>query len=503
MIKNFTLLLVLISAQTMWAQLPAHVPTQDLAAWYDFNGNYQDASPNNNHLTAMGTTSRTTDRFNNPNSAFLASLSGYLTNIAPSFTLSPTQSFSMSVWWRKTGGTVAVMIGTTTNGNFITNMQSAAASNTSMFGTNRQGQAWIWASEPGALNVWEHYVCVYDAPNMTLYKNGVAVATNTYIHTGAQSVNMPLWIGRGVAGGNFQGSIDEVGIWTRALTPGEALQLYLGCTAGFSSQPQSATHTRGSNVQLIADRIFANTNSQWQIDSGNGFADILPSARFSGVNSDTLVINGVDFDLDQSVYRCINSSTICADTSANATLTVSCPVLIQNNPQSQTERVGQTASFSVSSTDSMALFQWQVDSGNGFADLQNAPDVNGVNTATLTLSNVVSTQDSTFYRCVISSNPCSDTSDVAMLSVINDISLSSQNLSAVRIYPNPTTSSWKLEVPAELIGNSFLIRDVAGKVIGTGRLQSDDQIVQAAHLPVGVYFLEIGSLNKSYKLIKE
>jgi hypothetical protein len=38
--------------------------------------------------------------------------------------------------------------------------------------------------------------------------------------------NLPIWIGRGVSGNNFNGSIDDIGIWNRALTATEVAALY-------------------------------------------------------------------------------------------------------------------------------------------------------------------------------------------------------------------------------------------------------------------------------------
>jgi hypothetical protein len=494
--------LVIATIALNWcvAQVPGYVPTQDLVAWYNFSGNFQDASPANNHLTAVNTANLTMDRFGNPSSAFLASTSGHLTNTAPSFTINPTQPFTMSIWWNKTGGTVAMMIGTTVNGNFITNIQSGGTA--SQFGTNRQGAAWIWAQSTVTLNTWEHYVAVYDAPNMIFYKNGVQVATNTYTHTGANSVNHPLWVGRGVGGGNFVGALDDIGIWMRALTPAEVQQLYSGCPAGFTAQPASGTHPRGANVQLVAPRITATTTSQWQVDTGSGFANITASPRFSGVTGDTLTINAIDFDLNQAAFRCINSATTCSETSQVAVLTVQCTNLIQAQPIAQTGRINQSVTFLTGATDPAASFQWQVNDGSGFANLTATADITGVNTDALTLSNLQMTQNGNIFRCLITLGPCSDTTNPAPLTVINDIGLENHEQATVRVYPNPAVSSWTIEVAAHQRNLAYILYDGQGKRVQSGTLMAGVQQLDGSQLPAGTYLLEVTG-RQPMRLVKQ
>jgi hypothetical protein len=61
---------------------------------------------------------------------------------------------------------------------------------------------------------------------MTLYKNNVQVATGTYTHTNVTSAVMPLYVGRGVGGDFYNGKMDDIGIWNRALTVCEINDLY-------------------------------------------------------------------------------------------------------------------------------------------------------------------------------------------------------------------------------------------------------------------------------------
>ena len=72
-----------------------------------------------------------------------------------------------------------------------------------------------------ALNTWTHLATTYDGANQRLYINGALVATKP--QTGSTAVsNQPLRIGgNGVWGEFFQGLIDEVRIYNRALSAAE------------------------------------------------------------------------------------------------------------------------------------------------------------------------------------------------------------------------------------------------------------------------------------------
>ena len=80
------------------------------------------------------------------------------------------------------------------------------------------------------LNAWTHLVGTYDGTTMILYKNGVPAGTLSTTGTiNYQNSAQSVLIGQnGGSGAEFIGYIDEIGIWSRALTPTEVTQLYNG-----------------------------------------------------------------------------------------------------------------------------------------------------------------------------------------------------------------------------------------------------------------------------------
>ena len=209
------------------AQIPSYVPVSGLQCYYPFNGNGNDASVLNNHLTNNGAV-LTTDRFGTTDAAYnFNGSTQYLIRNTPSFTFSPTSTFTVSLWHnRNTSSVVGIPIMHASNaaGNFIWIFQTGATN--MQFGTNKQQSAWIWAQSTSTTNIWTHIVLVYNAGAMTLYKDNVAVATGTFNHTGVTSTTLPLYVGRGIGGSYFNGKIDDIGIWNRCLSACEINDLF-------------------------------------------------------------------------------------------------------------------------------------------------------------------------------------------------------------------------------------------------------------------------------------
>lgn len=209
------------------AQIPSYVPVSGLQCYYPFNGNGNDASVLNNHLTNNGAV-LTTDRFGAADAAYnFNGSTQFLIRNTPSFTFNPTSTFTVSLWHnRNTSSVVGIPIMHATNaaGNFIWIFQTGATS--MQFGTNKQQSSWIWAQSTSTTNIWTHIVLVYNAGAMTLYKDNVAVATGTFNHTGVTSATLPLYVGRGIGGSYFNGKIDDIGIWNRCLSACEINDLF-------------------------------------------------------------------------------------------------------------------------------------------------------------------------------------------------------------------------------------------------------------------------------------
>ncbi|MDQ1163328.1 hypothetical protein QE422_003696 [Chryseobacterium sp. SORGH_AS 447] len=247
--KKIYLLACALIAGLSHAQTPAYVPASGLVAWWGFGGNANDSSGNNNNLTVNGAT-LTADRNGNANSAYsFDGTSSYLTNSALSFAFSQSGSHSISFWISRTGTSdgVAMMSGSNASANFIWLIQSDTSK--IVYGTNKQGASWTWVNSPvyTAGGQWDHYVAVYNNKNMTLYKNGVSVGTNTNTYTGTTQATLPIYIGRAISGGYIAAKIDDVGIWNRALSTSEINQLYSSTLSTKEVKTQSVSGSIAPN----------------------------------------------------------------------------------------------------------------------------------------------------------------------------------------------------------------------------------------------------------------
>jgi hypothetical protein len=282
--KNLLLLASVFLSLGLWSQVPSYVPQYGLLGYYPFNGTPNDVSANAANLTNNNAV-LTADRFGTANAAYsFNGINQNLINSTPNFTFNPTSSFTYSFWYNRNVTSVngvLMMNATNAAGNFIWIFQAGATN--SQFGTNKQQSAWFWAQTSSTTNLWTHIVCVYNAGTMTLYKNNIQVATATFTHTNVTSANLPLYIGRGVGGDFYNGKMDDIGIWNRALTPCEINDLYnssnslTGVSAGVdvNSCNNSAITLNGSGA----------LNYFWNQNVSNG-------VPFTPVTSGTYLVTG-------------------------------------------------------------------------------------------------------------------------------------------------------------------------------------------------------------------
>ncbi|MBK9636402.1 MAG: LamG domain-containing protein [Bacteroidetes bacterium] len=381
------------------AQVPSYVPTTGLVGWWGFSGNANDASGNGNNFTVTGAT-LTTDRNGTPNSAYLFNGSSqYLVNNNLSHLFSEAGSFSVSIWINKTATATgsAIMSGNTNGGPFIWIIQGNATD--MMLGTNKQGSAWFWAQTPFTLSNWDHYVGVYATNDMFLYKNGALLATNTYTHTGATTAIEPLYVGRGAGGTYLGGKTDDIGIWNRALTSQEILDLYnASCGSLVTVQPLSQNLYVGNSTSFTTQAPGA--TFQWQRLVGTTYQNIVNGGQYAGATTNALAVLTVTMANNNSQYRCRVSIGACFDTTTAATLTVCGQITTQ--PVNQTVNITTDAKMIARSNDLGATYQWQNDIGSGFTNITNGGQYNGATNDTLLITGTtMGTTESNFVASSI------------------------------------------------------------------------------------------------------
>ena len=316
--KKVLLLIAILATSVLDAQtLPNYIPSNGLIGWWPFSGNSLDVSGNgNNGITT--TAALTSDRDGNTNSAYQLG-NGIITLPQGVFEYQRNQFFSISLWFTHSASGNARLISTECpEGNF----RIANIGGNGIFATQYGDYIQDTLTSPSD---WNHFVYTYSNRNETIFINGQLVSTNYDLSTESLNYCNPLCLGAKASSTNndrWNGKIDDLGIWSRALTIQEIQDLYVGCADTIQQQPQSNTF-----FTVPGDAYFSITHSdtaatyQWQENSGNGWSNLNDFGIYDGTTTDSLILTGVTTPLNNYGFRClVNSCTM--DTTDLAILTI-------------------------------------------------------------------------------------------------------------------------------------------------------------------------------------
>src|SRR5439155_15658286 len=153
-------------------------------------------------------------------------------------------------------------------------------------------------------------------------------------------------------------------------TPGAANGAAFVALPVITQQPQSTGILAGSNVSFSVTATGSSLGYQWRLNGLN----------ISGATNAALALLNVQ-SASEGDYTVFISNPGGSVLSAPATLTVSAPPNITQQPQSQGATVGATVSFNVSATGGGLTYQWRF----------NGSNLAGATNATFTLNNVQTT----------------------------------------------------------------------------------------------------------------
>lgn len=418
--KNlFFAALALIATSSLKAQIPSFVPANGLVGWWPFNGNANDESGNGNNGT-VNNAIPTTDRFGNQNKAFSFGTNKFIA-VNSTTALALSNSFTISAWlFRNTSSFSAAITKERLGGGFsyyllggdAVGINNGPPPPASAPNCNKLGQT----ASGSASNTWYNLTATWNGIALTLFVNGIQilVTNGILIDCGSALTNGPQPLLFGMDNTNtypfFEGKIDDIGIWNRALSQEEISALYAACNVSVSGEPANQTATVGSNAQFTVSASETGATYQWQSNTGLGWQAIFNAGQYSGATSDTLRISNVT---------------------------------VANNNQA--------------------------------------------------------------FRCIISSGSCTDTSETAVLTVVDNSGIeNSADLGVISLFPNPAKDQITLKGSAAMIGKTYRIVNQEGKVVVTGILAGEQQLLSLENLPAGMYTLHIGSEEKqSFKIIKE
>ena len=328
-----TLTLVLFIMPIVKAQdLPSYIPTDGLVAYYPFNGNANDESGNGNHGTVNGAT-LSYNRNGDDNSAYdFQVLDWDSGNNGGDYIYIPHssefnfESFTLSAWvYRKSAGASNSPQHLTIMRKFeegYNNPNGESWHFDIAHGTNNGGSILIGRVieqspspatkfECASTNTiiekeWTNVIMTYSDKTIKTFINGVESCSSTNnnitLNTlGTSGISIGMSVQANGNWGPFDGSIDDVGIWNRALTDQEIQNLYTSSTGDIIlNGTVSAENNQIKNVadpteaqdvttKSYVDNSVSNTYSQAEVDAiisalQNQINDLKPLKDVDGNN---------------------------------------------------------------------------------------------------------------------------------------------------------------------------------------------------------------------------
>jgi hypothetical protein len=249
----------------------------------------------------------------------------------------------------------------------------------------------------------------------------------------------------------------------------------------------------GSWGELYVNDILLPGSSMGAQPNNSGTPDPTPRHQAYAVNQ---IVTTIKF----YVVDITNSSEITID---DLIVTSPCDISVVRHPENQSLVYGSNATFISKSSDPLGIYRWQTDLGLGFQNLSNAGQYYGTDDDTLTVFNITYTNNNQLFRCIVSSGPCSDTTNSARLTVttgINEFNSSGD----FNLFPNPFTNELKITLKGE-IPSEILIYDITSRLLLKKSFLTSTSL-KTDLLTEGIYIYELrnkSGLLMAGKIIKE
>jgi hypothetical protein len=168
------------------------------------------------------------------------------------------------------------------------------------------------------------------------------------------------------------------------------------------NQPVSATICEGNNTSYHIAATGEGLTYQWQVNAKAGYYNVLNGGVYNGATTNSLVISGAPYTMNEYIYRCVIGNSCSPDTISNeARLTVERAPYISDQPISSAICEGENTSFSITALGYGLSYQWQANEGSGFINIVNGNVYSGVNTNILSVTNAGTAMNGYEYRCAV------------------------------------------------------------------------------------------------------
>jgi hypothetical protein len=181
-------------------------------------------------------------------------------------------------------------------------------------------------------NTWQHVAMVFDGVTLKLYVNGVNVGTTSTPSYTLPTSTAPIIMGNNGYGEIFQGKIDEVRVWNRALPQAE-IQNNMNCELGSGQTGLVAYYKFNQGIDNASNTTITTlTDSSGNTNTGtlSGFTLIGTTSNWTGTGGVTtgntcstyLNVNDFEFSSKLSVYPNPSSDVFSINSDTNGKIVV-------------------------------------------------------------------------------------------------------------------------------------------------------------------------------------
>jgi hypothetical protein len=334
----------------------------------------------------------------------------------------------------------------------------------------RPNPGFIGNGAPVTVGQWAHLVLTYDGTNAVFYVNGVAFGTYAVGQYCVNDGSADMLFGSGPATGQtpFDGELDEVALYTNALSAAQVLAHYQAGTnaitptatpPSFTSLPVSTNAYAGVPFTFASQAVgTAPLFYQWKRG-----ATAIPNAT----NNNYTFTPAFPAD-DGVTFSVLVTNSAGSSNSPAVTLTVLTNINVLYPPFSITRRAGGYAAFRTVANGAQPItYQWH--------SVSNAVDrlIPGATADTLWLSNVQASLDGTMYYAVMTNPFETATGNMATLNVIARTTNAPATLYDKIVMADKPVGFWRLdETNTTASGGTAL--DTAGNFDGTYTFVGND-----------------------------